>query len=240
MAENLTIDFLHHYRPGDVRKSDPIAYQYDLGRILVMNIPSTVNNAEIHYWMNGMDQSQAYIPIITAADTGCVITANVPNVYFEKPGELRIYVVVTDDAQDVTTYEGAVTIRSRPEPDDYVDDNPENDAVSYVQQAKAFSEDAEAWAKGTKAGADVESGTDQYHNNSKYYAQQAQQAAATAETNAETAETAKEDAERAAGAAAAIVEVATNGMVIVDDETKYVVTHKVKGEHLVATLTATA
>ena len=176
MAENLTIDFLHHYRPGDVRRSDPIAYQYDLGRILVMNIPSTVNNAEIHYWMNGMDQSQAYIPIITAADTGCVITANVPNVYFEKPGELRIYVVVTDDAQDVTTYEGAVTIRSRPEPDDYVDDNPENDAVSYVQQAKAFSEDAEAWAKGTRAGADVESGADQYHNNSKYYTQQAQQA----------------------------------------------------------------
>ena len=168
----------------------------------------------------------------------------------KETGAVCIFMPATDEqsADEVMRlsklYEGFLypMIGLHPEdlPDDYVDDNPENDAVSYVQQAKAFSEDAEAWAKGTRAGADVESGADQYHNNSKYYTQQAQQAAAKAETNAETAETAKEDAERAAGAAAAIVEVATNGMVIVDDETKYVVTHKVKGEHLVATLTATA
>lgn len=45
-------------------------------------------------------------------------------------------------------------------------------------EIEANKEDSEAWAKGTKNGTPVPSTDDQYHNNSKWYAEQAAQASA--------------------------------------------------------------
>ena len=58
--------------------------------------------------------------------------------------------------------------------------------------------EAEAWAKGTKNGEDVEVTDPTYHNNSKYYAEQADDSADNAsasETNAATSEAAAKDYE---------------------------------------------
>ena len=42
----------------------------------------------------------------------------------------------------------------------------------YASQAQVYVQDSEAWAKGTKNGVDVPSTAPQYHNNSKYWAEQ--------------------------------------------------------------------
>ena len=147
MAENLTIDFLHNYILKEVRTSDPIAYQYDLGRILVMMIPDTVSSVEVHYWKNGMSQSEAYNATVEAADKGSVVTAHVPNKYFETSGDLRVYVVIAESGQDATMYEGLIPIKERPMPDGYVDDDPDNTATHLLVEARAAAATATAAAK---------------------------------------------------------------------------------------------
>ena len=238
---NIVLDFLHNYQTGERRESEPAnAYPYDEGHVLEAVLPEAITSCELHYWIRGMEEADAYMPesITTNTDSSCTVLGRIPNKYFETNGELRIYIVINDDNACITTYEGKLNVRQRSKPDDYVDDDPDNEAISYVQQAKAYSEDAEAWAKGTKSGAEVPAGSDQYQNNSKHFAQQAAVSAAQAGIYADGAITAKTAAEDAAVAAAAIVTVATDGTVIVDGDTKYVVTQKVEGEHLVATLTA--
>lgn len=238
---NIVLDFLHNYQTGERRESEPAnAYQYDEGHVLEAVLPEVITACEIHYWIRGMEEAEAYTPtsITHNEDDSCTVLGNIPNKYFEANGELRIYIVVTDGTASITTYEGKLHICQRSKPDDYVDDDPDNEAISYVQQAKAYSEDAEAWSKGTKSGTEVAPESDQYQNNSKHFAQQAAVSAEQAGISADGAITAKTAAEDAAAAAAAIVTVATDGTVIVDGDTKYVVTQKVEGEHLVTTLTA--
>ena len=53
-----------------------------------------------------------------------------------------------------------------------------NEAPQIISQMTGLEQDAEAWAKGTKNNVPVGSGADQYHNNSKWYADQAALAAA--------------------------------------------------------------
>ena len=53
-----------------------------------------------------------------------------------------------------------------------------NQVPSIIAEMEADVEDAEAWAKGTKNGSAVPSTADQYHNNSKWYAEQAAASAA--------------------------------------------------------------
>ena len=55
-----------------------------------------------------------------------------------------------------------------------------DEAPQIIQNMTALEQDAEAWAKGTKNNVPVGSGADQYHNNSKWYADQAALAAAHA------------------------------------------------------------
>lgn len=45
-----------------------------------------------------------------------------------------------------------------------------NQVPEIMAQIEGYSEDAEAWAKGTRGGDPVTSGDPAYHNNSKYYA----------------------------------------------------------------------
>lgn len=52
-----------------------------------------------------------------------------------------------------------------------------NEAPQIIAQIEGLEQDAEAWTKGTKNGAAVPSTAEQYHNNSKWYAEQAATAA---------------------------------------------------------------
>ena len=234
----ITLDFLHGYSRGDRRPSDSAAYQWDLGNALIAKIPATADDIEVHYWQAGYGESMSYMPNdATTADGVTTITANLPNYFFENASELRVYIVATSTSQAVTHYEGRIVIASRPKPEDYVDDHPEGGAIPYVQAAKMYSEEAEAWARGTVDSTDVPSTADQYHNNSKYFkelAEAAKDAAETAATNAGAAET---SAAASASAAAAIVTVANDGMVVTDDDDEYAVTFAVSNGRIVATFT---
>lgn len=238
----LYLDFLYNYTTGERRSATPASYQYDEGHQLSVNVPNEVTSAELHYWMRGMEESEAYVPtsITEESDGSYTILGNVPNSYFESSGDLIVYVVVTDSSAAITSYEGRISITSRSKPDDYVDDDPDNSAVSYVEQAYLYAQTSEAWAIGTIDGTAVESDADQYQNNSKYYSTLAASNASAAETSETNAATSASEAASSASAAAAIVAVASNGTVIVDgddSDTTYVVTQRVEDGRLVTTLT---
>lgn len=147
---NLVFDFLHSYETGERRESEPAnAYQYDEGHVLEAVLPSAVTSCEIHYWIRGQEKSEAYTPgSITQNDDGsCTVTGNIPNLYFETNGELRVYIVVTDGSASITTYEGYVHICQRSMPDDYVDDDPENEATRVLTEAQEAAATATAAAE---------------------------------------------------------------------------------------------
>ena len=194
----ITMDFRHHYQRGERREAEQVAYQWDLGHVAVIFVPldATYN---ISYCFSDYDKTDDYaIESITAADDGGYkLTAHVPNKYFERSGELRVYIIGEADDHIITTYEGFLTIRSRLEPDDYVDPDPENGAQSEEAQTHVYAQQSEAWAVGTIDGAPVESTDVQYNNYSKYYAEQA----------AGSASDAHDDAVAAAGSAASAAEI---------------------------------
>lgn len=199
----ITMDFRHHYQRGERREAEQVAYQWDLGHVAEIFVPldATYN---ISYCFSDYDKTDDYaIESITAADDGGYkLTAHVPNRYFERSGELRVYIIGEADDHIITTYEGFLTIRSRLEPDDYVDPDPENGAQSEEAQTHVYSQQSEAWAVGTIDGAPVESTDPQYHNNSKYYAEQAVGSAADASDYATAASGSASDASDYATAAA--------------------------------------
>ena len=147
---NIVFDFLHNYETGERRESEPAnAYQYDEGHVIEATLPTTVTSCEVHYWIRGQEKSAAYTPgSITVNDDGsCTVTCNVPNTYFETNGELRVYIVVTDGDASITTYEGFTHICQRSMPDDYVDDDPENEATRVLTEARAAAATATAAAE---------------------------------------------------------------------------------------------
>lgn len=182
MANTLTFDFRHYYQRGERRESDKIAYQWDLGHVAEIYVPldATYN---ISYCFSDYDKTDDYaVESIEAADDGGYkLTAHVPNKYFERSGELRVYIVGEVDDHIITTYEGFLTIRSRLQPDDYIDPDPENGARTDEAQTHVYAQQSEAWAVGTIDGAPVESTDPQYENFSKYYAEQAADSAEVAE-----------------------------------------------------------
>lgn len=149
MGKKITLDFLRGYQLGTRRESDPVAYQYDEGHTLEVKVPTSVTTAEIQYWIRGMDKAEAYTPgEITAEEDGTyTITGNIPNSFFEHSGDLRVYVVVTDDSASVVTYEGYVHIVDRQMPEDYVDDDPENEATRVLIEAQEAAATATAAAE---------------------------------------------------------------------------------------------
>jgi hypothetical protein len=147
---NITLDFLHNYHTGERRESDPAnAYQYDEGHVLEAVLPEVVTSAEINYWIRGMENADAYAPgsITPNEDGSCTVLGNIPNKYFETNGELRIYIVVNDDNASITTYEGMLHICQRSMPDDYVDDDPENEATRVLIEAQEAAATATAAAQ---------------------------------------------------------------------------------------------
>ncbi|MBP3898447.1 MAG: hypothetical protein J6D57_11545, partial [Mogibacterium sp.] len=188
MAASITFDFRHYYQKGDRRSSGQIAYQWDLGHDAEIYVP--VNALyEIHYCFQDFTQTEDYAveSIAAAEDGGYKLTAHIPNKYFERSGELRVYVIGSADDHILTTYEGFITIRGRIKPDDYTDDDPENGAETIIARARRYANESEAWAVGQIKGTDVPSTDPQYNNNSKYYATQAATSASQASTSASQA-----------------------------------------------------
>ena len=137
---NIVFDFLHNYQRGERRESEPATvYQYDEGHVLEAILPEVITSAEIHYWIRGMETADAYVPtsITPNGDNSCTVLGNIPNKYFETNGELRVYIVVNDESASITTYEGKLHICQRSMPDDYVDDDPENEATRILTEAQA-------------------------------------------------------------------------------------------------------
>lgn len=147
---NLVFDFLHHYVTGERRASDPAdAYQYDEGHVMEAVVPVAVTSCEIHYWVRGQEEAEAYVPesITQNEDGSYSIIGHIPNTYFETYGELRVYIVVTDGTASITTYEGRIHICERSKPDDYVDDDPENEATRVLNEAREAAATATAAAE---------------------------------------------------------------------------------------------
>lgn len=232
----ITFDFRHHYQRGERREAEQVAYQWDLGHVAEIFVPldATYN---ISYCFSDYDKTDDYaVESITAADDGGYkLTAHVPNKYFERSGELRVYIIGEADDHIITTYEGFLTIRSRLEPDDYVDPDPENGARTDEQQTHVYAQQSEAWAVGTIDGAPVESTDPQYNNYSKYYAQQAEGSASDAAGSATAAAgsaTAAAGSATAAAAVQAAVETMMGNYAPIEETSTASRPYKV-GEHLI-------
>ena len=130
----LTLDFIRGYVRGERRDSIPVAYQWDQGHSVEAKVPAEVTTAEIHYWHPGMERAEAYEPdsITTETDGTYTILGSVPNKYFEHGTNLSVFVVVTDDDAAITTYEGRIHVVQREQPDDYVEDDPDNTAAKIM------------------------------------------------------------------------------------------------------------
>ena len=153
---NLVFDFLHHYQRGERRESDPAnTYQYDEGHVIEAVLPETVTSVELHYWARGMEEAEAYTPssITTNNDGSCTVIGSVPNRFFETDGDLRVYIVVNDAEASITTYEGKTHVVHRAMPDDYVDDDPENEATRVLTEAQAAATTATQQAQAASASA---------------------------------------------------------------------------------------
>lgn len=142
----LTLDFLRNYRLGTYRESEPVAYQYDQGHVLDILVPGAVASAEVQYWTRGMAEAAAYEvgSITQQTDGSYVIECNVPNEFFDTWGDLRVYLVVTDDSKYVVTYEGRIRVMQREKPEDYVDDDPDNEALRILTEAREAAQSASA------------------------------------------------------------------------------------------------
>lgn len=174
MMANLVFDFRHHYETGERRASEPCAYQYDQGHIAKVYVPETADEFEMHYAWGDFPLSEGYTvdDVEQADDGGYVITAHIPNDLFERSGELRVYVVASDTNSIITTYEGYIFIKNRVQPDDYVDDDPDNHATKILDEAQRYATKSESFAvggTGTRLGEDTD--------NAKYYLEQAEEVA---------------------------------------------------------------
>ena len=159
----ITFDFRHYYQKGERRESDQIAYQWDLGHVAEIYVPVNATY-EIHYCFADFTETDDYEveSIAAAEDGGYKLTAHIPNELFERSGELKVYVIGADDNHVLTTYEGYITIRGRTKPEDYVDDDPENEATRVLTEAREArdaaieaAEQAEAAASQSAAQASI-------------------------------------------------------------------------------------
>lgn len=173
----LTLDFRHNYFKGERRVSNQITYQWDLGHTLEIFVPEN-SGYEIHYYFEGADVTDDYAvestTVVAPEDGGGYrLTAHVPNIYFERYGDLNLLIVGSNDDHVMTTYEGYIPIRKRVQPEDYVDDDPTNGAETIIARAREYAKESEAWAVGTIDGEAVPSTAPQYNNFAKHYAEQA-------------------------------------------------------------------
>ena len=166
----ITFDFRHHYQRGERRESEQIAYQWDLGHVMEVFVPEDATYT-IGYCFGDYEKTEDYAidTKVQDPDGSYKLTAHIPNKYFERSRELRVYVVGSADDHIITTYEGFIPIRGRLQPDDYVDDDPENGATQIIEVAREYATKSESFAvggTGTRLGEDTD--------NAKYYLEQAE------------------------------------------------------------------
>lgn len=203
MAKTIVLDFLHYYKIGERREANSLAYQWDKGHVLEARVPKNTGY-QLHYHMNGMELADGYAPAsFEEADEGYILTARIPNIYFTSAGDLVVFLVTAGEDELTTTYEGVIRIKSRAQPTEYVDFDPENSAKDLYAATLENAKTAEAWAVGTMRDIPVESGDDQYHNNAKYYAEQNAASVATVTASATAAASSAASASGSASAASA-------------------------------------
>lgn len=105
----ITMDFRHHYQRGERREAEQVAYQWDLGHVAEIYVPEEATYT-IGYCFSDYTQTEDYEidTIEPAEDGGYKLTAHIPNKYFERNRELRVYVVGSADNHVITTYEGFI------------------------------------------------------------------------------------------------------------------------------------
>lgn len=232
----ITMDFRHHYQRGERREAEQVAYQWDLGHVAEIYVP--VNAAyEIHYCFSDFVETDDYAVESTtvADDGGYKCTAHIPNILFERSGELKVFVVGSSDNHIITTYEGFITIRGRIKPEDYVDDDPENGAEDIIARARRYAKESEAWAVGEIDGEPVPSTDPQYENNAEFYAGQASDSATAAAGSASAAAASETSASGSAASAAACRELIENMLGVyatIEESSTASRAYKV-GEHLI-------
>ena len=226
----ITFDFRHHYQRGERRESEQIAYQWDLGHVMEVFVPEDATYT-IGYCFGDYEKTEDYAidTKVQEQDGSYKLTAHIPNKYFERSRELRVYVVGSADDHIITTYEGFITIRGRIQPDDYVDDDPENGATQIIEVAREYATKSESFAvggTGTRLGEDTD--------NAKYYLEQAE---AVAESIPEDYSELSDDVDQLKNALSAVEEV-LGSVAVIDSDDKYLVTFSVNSNnHMVATFT---
>lgn len=164
-------------QPGKQAVVTPRAWQWDTGQILrIQGLPITTGT-EVHFNMDGTT-------ITTVAGvTDGIGYAAIPDVIFEEPGTVAIYIYLREDASTAETlYSAILGVMERPQPEDYDPPTEQEErifqeAVAAVQAAAEAADDAavlsESWAiggTGTRPGED--------YNNSKFWAKMAEEQAA--------------------------------------------------------------
>lgn len=115
-------------------------------------------------------------------------------------GDVDCELVLLQGSQRLGTLNFVLTVEKAPLNADT--DMSETDIPAIIEAAEKQLEEciecnknSEAWARGTKAGVPVTSEDEQYHNNSRYYAQEAADSAEASQKSAEDSQDSAEDAE---------------------------------------------
>lgn len=107
--------------------------------------------------------------------SGSVVTADLAQQMTAFAGEVTCEIVITKSGNILGTANFILNVEQAALSDDIVISDTDlpliEQAVEAVQETKGYSEDAEAYAIGTRNGVAVTSGDAAYENNAKYYAE---------------------------------------------------------------------
>ena len=173
-------------------------YDHGTGRIIASlyedSTPYTPTSASV-YVQGTKPDGTFFVSSDGVTLEGNVVTADLTKVMTQVAGQVRIQFVVTEQTGRTGTFVFWLDVQASALPDnsqmsesdismveeaietmqEYVSDSAESaqEAAASATAATQRSEDAEAWAKGTRDGEPVSPGDPTYENSSKYWAEQA-------------------------------------------------------------------
>ncbi|MBQ9663665.1 MAG: hypothetical protein IJV40_10995 [Oscillospiraceae bacterium] len=198
MVTNIT-----HVSFGDQRfKKTKKLWQWNRGQVLVFDDIDLPDSYTARICNTGEPNTKTQIG--TAADG-----LKIPNVYLEDGRDIDIYIYLhaTEDDGE-TEYHIHIPVIQQPPPLNITPDETEQGIIDQAiaalnagaEKAEGDALDAEAWAKGTRAGEPVDEEDETYHNNAAYFAgltgadkQAAEGAVAAAVAAQGAAETARDE-----------------------------------------------
>lgn len=157
----------------------PQSWQWDKGqrlRITGLDIP---NGTQVHFIVDDTTVTE-----IAGVIDGVARVA-VPDAVFLEEGTVQVYIYLSeDDSTAETLYTAILTVRGRPQPEDYSDPTEEQesmfqeaiDAVGVrAEEASGYADDASGYATLAKSWAVGGTGTREWENidNAKFYAERA-------------------------------------------------------------------